>query len=162
MEELSKNSAMVREMRSQRGAILIVAIGLLVMMSMLGFFALNMADVELRIAGNYRARQQAFYAADRAVAYALANPAIYAEIGLGSVELADAHATQIAADTGSSGLKAGESSQVSYLDSGALPPDCGSDPTYFQVRIYAIQAVTEGPGGATARVEAQVARVVPR
>lgn len=148
--------------RSQRGAILIVAICLLVMMSLLGFFVLNMADVELHIAGNFRARQQALYAADRAVSYVLANPAIFADIASGSVELTAADATLVAAGTSNSGLKPGEGCRISYLRSGALPPNCGSDPTYFQTRIYVIEAVTIGPGGATARVEAQVAWVVSR
>jgi hypothetical protein len=146
----------------QRGAALVIVLSLLVIMSLLGTFALNSTHTELNVAGNYRAGQQALYAAERAIEYAMASEDIYSTIGEGSIDLNETHAVVIAADTANSGLKTGEVCRISYLNSGLLPPGAGSDPTRFQARYYTITVTTEGPAGATARVEAQVARVVPR
>jgi len=162
LEATAQYMTFIIKLRDQRGAALIISLSMLAIMSLLGTFALNSTGTELNIAGNYRAGQQAFYAAERAVEYAMTSEAIYSMIGEGSVELAEPHAAVIAADTSNSGLKADEVCRVSYLTSGSLPPGSGSDPTRFQARYYTISATTEGPAGATARVEAEVARVVPR
>ena len=146
----------------QRGAALVIVMSLLVIMSLLGTFALNSTHTELNVASNYRASQQALYAAERAIEYAMASEDIYSTIGKGSIDLDETHAVVIAADTPNSGLKSGEVCQISYLNSGSTPPGAGSDPTRFKARYYTITVTTEGPAGATARVEAQVARVVPR
>jgi hypothetical protein len=69
--------------------------------------------------------------------------------------------TQVAGniDTENSRLSAGE---VIFTSSGSLPPGSGSDPTYFQSRYYVIDVTAEGPNRASSRVEAQVARIVPK
>ncbi len=148
--------------REQNGAALIIALSMLAILSLLGTIVLNSTHAELSIASNYRAGQQAFYAAERAVEYSMTSETIYSTIGEGSVDLVDDHAAVIAADTTNSGLKEGELCRVSYLASGSLPPGSGFDPTRFQARYYIVSATSEGALGATARVEAQVARVVPR
>jgi len=142
---------------------LILALVLLTLMSILGALALSTSTTESGISGNYRASQQAFYAAERAVEYASTSESIYETIGTGSADLnAGAHPTNIAAGTGNSGLKSGATNQVSYLTAGALPPGSGSDPTYFAARYYIITVTGDGPNNATTRVESQVARVVPK
>jgi hypothetical protein len=138
--------------------------------------SLSTSSTEVGISGNYRSSQQAFYAADRAVEYAMTNEQIFDTIGIGTIDLVadadttnatattnDDHIATIAAETGNSGLQAaGGANQVTYLSSGALPPGTGSDPTYFQARYYVITVNSEGPNNSAARVETQVARIVPK
>lgn len=145
--------------RGERGTILILTLVMLTVMSLLGVLALNTSDTELRISSNYRAQQEAFYAADRTIEYAMTNPDIYNSIGMGEEPL-DAHASALAAGMG--GLKTGAGNKVKYLSAGALPPGSGSDPSYFQARYYLIQVTGEGPNGSTSRIAAQVARIVPK
>jgi len=158
-----KISDSVRSLTNERGAALIIALVMLALMSMIGIMALNSTDTELSISTNYRASQEAFYAAERAVEFAETNGAIYSAIGTDAVDLNGTdYAPTIKDDDTRSGLKADELNEVRYLTTGALPPGSGSDPTYFQSRIYTINVTTEGPSGATSRVEAQVARIVPK
>ena len=50
-------SGICRPLNNQRGVVLLLVLGLLAIMSLLGFCVLDTADVELNIAGNNRARQ---------------------------------------------------------------------------------------------------------
>ena len=126
-----------RSLDNQRGTALVLALVMLALMSILGVMSLTTSTTEVGISGNYRSSQQAFYAADRAVEYAMTNEQIFDSIGTGTIDLiADAdttnatattnddHITNIAAETGNSGLQAGGANQVTYLTSGALPPEC--------------------------------------
>ena len=147
--------------RNQQGMALLLVVCLLAMLSLLGFFALNTTDVELAIAGNRHTRQQAFFAADRAVEYVPANAALLNAADAGEVVLDPGQAAVVAAET-TSGIAPEEVCRVRYLSEGPMPPDSGTDPTRFALRSYRINAVGAGPAGARARVEAQVGRVVVR
>jgi Tfp pilus assembly protein PilX len=164
-----------RSLDNQRGTALVLALVMLALMSILGVMSLSTSTTEVGISGNYRSSQQAFYAADRAVEYSMTNEQIFDTIGTGTIDLVadadttnatattnDDHIANIAAETGNSGLQAAGDNQVTYLTSGALPPGTGSDPTYFQSRYYIITVNAEGPSNSTARVETQVARIVPK
>lgn len=159
MFELTNFTKFLQPPRNQRGMALMVVVSLLAIMSLLGFCVLDTADVELNIAGNNRARQQAFYAAERALEYASTSASIYSTIGTGALSLDDSQAAIITANAADTRLMVGD---VRYLTTGSLPPDSGSDPTYFAARIYGINVVTEGPVSAMARIEAQVSRVFPK
>lgn len=151
-----------RPLDNERGVVLILSLVMLVILSLLGAMALNTSDVELGISGNLRSQVEAFSTADRAIEYATTSADIYTSIGLGTVDLTGDHATRIAAGGSQSSLKAGATNRVSFLADGPLPPGSGSDPTYFQARYYIIEATAEGPKNAEARVEAQVARILPK
>jgi len=152
-------SGICRPLNNQRGVVLLLVVSLLAIMSLLGFCVLDTADVELNIAGNNRARQQAFYTAERAMEYAATSASIYSTIGTGTFSLDDSQAAIITANAADSRLMVGD---VRYLTAGPLPPNSGSDPTYFAARIYGINIVTEGPVSARVRIEAQVSRVIPK
>jgi hypothetical protein len=132
-------------------------------MSILGAMALTNSTSELGISSNFRSAQDSFYGAERAVEYAMTAEAIYNSIGTGNRPL-DGYNAAILVGSGAkkSGLKVGAGSEVRYLTAGALPPGSGSDPTYFQSRYYVISVTGEGPKNATTRIEAQVARIVPK
>lgn len=152
---------------NERGTALIFALGALMIMSILGAMVLSSATTEIGISNNFRTEQQAFSAADRAIEYSMTAEGIYSTVTPASphLDLTTAMAEDIAAGTGNSGLHpagTGVYNEVEFITSGALPPDSGSDPTYFQSRYYSVSVTGRGPNNSTARVEAQVARVVPK
>ena len=55
---------------NERGMALVIALVMLVLLTILGAWALDTSSTDLRIAGNYKANQIAFYAADAGVGYA--------------------------------------------------------------------------------------------
>ncbi len=148
-------------LRNERGTALVLALGVLVIMSVLGALVLSATQTESGISGNYRAAQQAFHAADRAVEYAMTDEAIYSVVSPSNplFSLKELSAEKIADAGTKSGISDGE---VLYLNSGSLPPGSGSDPTYFQSRYYIIDVTGQGPGNSSTRIEAQVSRIVPK
>jgi hypothetical protein len=146
-------------LKNEKGVALILALVMLAVMSILGAMALSTSTSDLAISGNYRATQQAFYSADRAVEYAMTNGAIYSAIGTGEVPL-DQYNSDLTVD--GHGLQTGAGNEVQYLTRGPLPLGTGSDPTYFESRYYIISVTGSGPGNASARIENQIARIVPK
>jgi type IV pilus assembly protein PilX len=154
---------MHKERPKESGMILVLAMSMLFIMSIIGVMALNTSSTEIGISGNHKSSQEAFYAADRASEYATVSGAVYSEIGFGSVDLnTEKHTDPIAADLIGSGLRPDADNHVSYLTSGTLPPGWGSDPTYFEARYYIIGVTGQGPKNTEARIESQVARIVPK
>jgi type IV pilus assembly protein PilX len=164
MQERTDKKNSSNPLNNQRGAALVLALAMLTIMSILGAWVLSSSTTEIGISGNYRTSQQAFYAADRAVEYAMIDEVIYSTVTPAnpSLSLNATMAENIQADTGNSGLRQDAPNQVDFLTSGPLPPGTGSDPTYFQSRYYAISVTGAGPNNSTARIDAQVARVVPK
>lgn len=144
---------------NQRGTALVLSLIMLTIMSILGALSLSTSTTELGISSNLRASQEAFYAADRSVEYAMTNEAIYDSIGTGEQSLDGYNSALLIGD---SGLRVGAGSKVEYLTKGALPPGSGSDPTYFESRYYVINVTGEGPNNSSSRIESQVARIVPK
>lgn len=161
MQDFKKQSNVLT---NERGAALVLALAMLTIMSILGAWVLSSSTTEIGISGNYRTSQQAFYAADRAVEYAMVDEAIYSNATPANplLDMTETMVENIEANTGNSGLRQGAPNRVEFLTAGPLPPGSGSDPTYFQSRYYAITVTGEGPNNSTARIDAQVARVVPR
>lgn len=155
-----------RLLRDQKGMALILTLVLLAVMSILGAMAISNSTSELGISSNFRSAQESFYGAERAVEYAMTDWSIYNSIGTGNVPLNPLASNINVAHHG--GLKTTDNdgnainNEVRYLTAGALPPGSGSDPTYFQSRYYVISVTGEGPNNATTRIEAQVARIVPK
>lgn len=153
-----------KPLSNQRGIALVLALSMLTIMSILGAMALSTSTVEVGLSGNYRTSQLAFYSAQRATEYAMTNGAIFATIGTGSIDLNSGdHPTYIRGGTTESlGLKTGVDNSISHQLTGALPPDTGSDPTYFEARYYLIDVTGEGPNNSVAHVESQIGRIVPK
>ena len=163
-------SPLTRPLVDQRGFALILALVMLALMSLLGALSLSTSSVEVGISGNYRSSQQAFFAAQRGVEYAMTEGTIFDTIGTGFIDLDDDDSstettfeTQIRA--GAAGRlreNAADVNRVTFLTSGNVPPGSGSDPTYFQARYYVVTVTAQGPNNSVARVESQVARIVPK
>jgi type II secretory pathway pseudopilin PulG len=67
-------------LQNERGVALITVLLVLVLLCILGATVLSSSISELRIAGNYRNLQRAFFTADAAVEFATTNGAIYTSI----------------------------------------------------------------------------------
>lgn len=69
--------------KSERGIALIVALVMLALLSMAGTLAITTATTELRIVGNYRNQQVAYYNADRVEEFGPNNPVVHAPFDIG-------------------------------------------------------------------------------
>ena len=153
---------------NDRGIALIIAISLLAIMSVLGSMLLNSSTSEIQLSGNYRNKQEAFYAANRTVEYSMAAVAN----GGGTVDLntgkdADNVLFRDRIAIGPSGLSedAGVNT-VTFLYSGTTPVGSGSDATVLEARNYAVNAVGVFPLGSNnpsrQGIRAQVVMIVPK
>jgi hypothetical protein len=70
-------------MKNERGVALIVAMVMLLLLTMIGIFALNTSSTELRIVGNYKNTEVAFFAADAGIAFGQTSASIYESLRLG-------------------------------------------------------------------------------
>jgi len=70
-------------LKDERGIALIVAMVMLLLLTMIGIFALNTSSTELHIVGNYRNTETAFFAADAGVAFGQTSAMIYNTLILG-------------------------------------------------------------------------------
>lgn len=66
---------------NQRGIALILALGMLVILSLLGAMALSVSTTDIQISGNLKNSQNSFYAAEAAVEYAMGNEDILQSTG---------------------------------------------------------------------------------
>ena len=157
---------------NEKGVALVLAMVMLVLMSILGTFALSTSTTEIGISGNYRNSQDAFYAADSAVEYASTDGNIYASASLlvigGTVNLntdaGGAYLTNISINNSGrvSGLDTTATNNVTYLASGSPPPGSGYDEESFQARYFLIQVTATGPNESKASVESQTVKIVPK
>ena len=148
----------IPSLADQKGAALILALGLLVVMSVLGVLALGTTSTELSITGNYRASQEAFHAADRAVEYAKSiNEPCPIELTDGEIDAQSPHEENIAAGTGGSGLREGAYNKVIDLKLPSNAPPRGSgnaaEGPNSQGRYYLVGVTGEGPRDTTTSIE---------
>lgn len=65
------DARVLQPLQSQEGAVLVIALMLLAVLTILGAAALNTTTSEIRIAGNERVYKNAFYNAETAITYAV-------------------------------------------------------------------------------------------
>lgn len=157
---------------NESGIALVLAMGMLVIMSIIGALSLSTSSTELGLSGNYKTSQLAFYSAQRAVEYSMTHGDIYSAIGTSSIDLETGdHPANIAGGTNEAmGIyqhptdadDGPEDNKVTFMAAGGLPPGSGSDPTYFEARYYIVNVSGEGPNRSIARVETQIGRIVPK
>ena len=140
---------------NNRGVILILSLWMLLLLSILGAFAISTSITEIGIAGNYRNAETAFNTADATVEYAETDAAIYSSIGIGSWPAGPGTtAVAVGSNTGQA--------RVEYMASGLPPVGSGVDVSYFQANYYAVLATGTGPNSAESSLESQVAKIVPK
>ncbi len=182
---LKKNSAAcatVYGLDNENGVALILVLVVLVLLSILGFTVLTTSTSELRIVGNNRNMQTAFFAADSAVDFAYTNSAIYSSLVPGTDSWPAPNSGKILDQygnpTGDSPDKnynqvtvGGQKAlvKVSYVETGALPPGTGSEVDAgigsgggFKANYYSVSVKGSGPNNSQVEIDSYVARVVPK
>ena len=159
--------------KNEKGVALVLAMIMIVLMSILGAFALSTSTTEIAISGNYRNSQDAFYAADSAVEYAATNGAIYTAIGTSTTPQdlnLSPYKENLSIDNNgrvSSLVDTANVSTVTYLGDGggSLPAgfiydaDVGGG---YKANYFLITVTTTGPSGSQANIETQIAKLVPK
>lgn len=102
----------------QRGIALILALGMLVILSLLGALALSVSTTDVQISGNLKNSQNAFFAAESAVEYAMGNTAITQSTGITNLN-SGAHPGNLS--MGGTKLDPTAVNQVESLGAGELP-----------------------------------------
>ncbi len=99
---------------NERGIALIIALVMLVLLTILGAWALTTSSTDLRIAGNYRNTQTAFYTADAMVAYGTNPTTLTTAYSFGTAGWSPGHSITVqSGDTGEA--------NVQFIRSGMLP-----------------------------------------
>ena len=158
--------------RGERGIALILAIGMLAILSILGAVVLTVSTRDLGSTATFLPGRNAFYVADRAVEYAM-NREIVLELVPGeSIDLVkNVKLSQGGSELGDSSLdnkKIIESASNGRLIAGMvtdlgpndLPPSIAARfGTDFGANFYHVEVETEAPGNAEAKVSASIIRL---
>jgi type II secretory pathway component PulK len=150
-----------RKLQNERGTALVLVLIMLALMSILGAMALDTASIEVKVSGNYRAAQEALFAADRGATYALAN----LEDGLDLDTVKDA----IKVPQGG-GLDTEKANGADLLATMAAPAGSKSDVTtesgfqaqYYSIGVHGAFPDATRPYPARSEIESQVAKIVVR
>jgi Tfp pilus assembly protein PilX len=136
-------------LQNERGSILLIALILMVVMGIFGSILTSTSTTEQKLSGNYRSSQESFYAADRAVEYAIQETSSSdTEIDLynDAYDSTTSHRDNLEIDN-SSGIEDPDDStetdanQVVYISTGAPTSGSRMDATLFQGRNYRVTTV---------------------
>ena len=144
--------------QDEAGFALILVLAMLAILSLLGVLALNTSHSELSVSGNFRSSHRALLAAERAVDYALTDPAIVGSLNA-TTDL-NGFNTQITADN--SGLDTTSANVLRNLGVGQLPDYLAQryGVERFGGNFYNVSVTAQGPyGRGRARVETQQVRI---
>lgn len=173
MKNLSKLNPL-QPLGNQRGIALIMAIGLLAVMSVLAALLLNGSMSEIQLSGNYRTQQEAFYAAERAIAYGTQRAAngdtevdLYADSDT-TAPGTPLHRSRIdlpSADAPVSGLDPDAANRVGFVNISS--PRRGSGwGSSAEARNYLIAVTGKFPvtaaNGSSISLQKQIAKLVPK
>jgi hypothetical protein len=149
-------------LENERGMALVLALVMLVLLTILGVWAIDTASTDLTIAANFRNTQNAFYSADAALAYAT-NPDTLTTAYLYTVATGSTAAWSqvISIGTVTANIK------VNYLGSGPLPAgsiyaddlDVNGNPRFHGL-YFAVNTEGNAANNAVVAVEAAVVQVV--
>jgi Tfp pilus assembly protein PilX len=180
----SKFTAAISGLNNEQGVALILVLIMLVLLSILGFTVLATSTSELKIVGNNKSMETAFFAADSAVDYAYTNSNIYNFLipgtnntwpasNSGKVLNPDGTATATdSPDKNYNQITIGGNKalvKVDYVETGALPAGMGTEVDAgigsgggFKANYYSVSVKGSGPNNAQVEVDSYVARVVPK
>lgn len=186
MEKPGQNTPtaiMVSGLGNEQGIALIVVLIVLLLLSILGATVLTTSTSELRIAGNYRNMQQAFFTADAAIEFAQTSGLIYTSIIPGTTDswpsgtgkVLDATGQPTAASSAKSNyneMTIGNNKafvRVDYTETGAVPAGSGSEVdaglgsgTGFKANYFTVDVIGNGPNSSEVEIESYVARIIPK
>lgn len=167
-------------LRSERGVALVLAIVMLLLLGILGTMALSTSMTELRITGNYRNSQTAFFAAEAAVEYAYSDPAIYTAMIMSPTSPNNSWPVMGAGDwpalvgTHTTVTMGSETTRirVQFEACGIAPPGYGISSEYSapgssssqninKVNYMLVSTVGEGPNDTESIIESRQMRLTP-
>jgi len=150
---------------NERGMVLIVVLVMLLLFSILGATVLTNSTTELRITGNYRNQQQAFYAADGGLEQGQLSNAIYSLIPnvgndwKGTITFNDANTVTITQNAVAAAGAVNTAQVVAVnIGSGPPPPGSGYDETY-QANLYDLDVTGFGPNNTEIEISSSIARM---
>jgi len=144
---VSRAKAVSFNATNERGIALVVVLVMLVIVGLLGAFALNTSTTELHIAGNYRNEQFAYYNADVFQAWGPNNPGVsntiipYTNNTFGPCPPSCGTVTAPSTSTGTTKVT------VQFLCTSPPPPGMGADPDVFSALHYLVTVVGTGLTG---------------
>jgi hypothetical protein len=142
-------------MGNERGVALVVAVLVMITATFLGIAAVMTSDIEVRISGNQRVSEGAFYAADGGVDDGLA----WLISNGGPTPPAELPTMNEAPHVYASGYSS--QYRITDLKATGLPPP-GWEMTMFEKRYYRVDSVGVGPLNAVKKIEVIASRVYPK
>ena len=144
---------------NERGVALILTLVMLVVLGLLGALSLSTSSTELRIAGNYRNAQIAFYNADVTEAYGPNNTTVKTTINTMSVKSYPSNTTGYATMAMPAGSLGTTKVRVTYLCEGPQPKGVSGDMWAYH---YLVTTVGIGLNNSEFVVESEVVTLMPK
>jgi type II secretory pathway pseudopilin PulG len=150
---------------NENGFVLVASLLILLLLVVIGTNAVTNSTIEIQIAGNERAREQAFYAAEAARGYVEATPHLYDSSNLDTVNGINFPHTD-AAVVQTLGALQSFSGNVVYVKEGGygyLRGDkgysVGEGTSVMTAHVYKMSVVGNGPTNALSKIEAGFFRI---
>jgi hypothetical protein len=147
---------------NEKGTALVITMFILVLISIMGVFSLSTTSTDLKITGNVRRANEAFYAAERGVEYASGNATIYTTIGENDYCINLTGCTTDMATTDLAESNSDATASVSFLHDGPPPVGSGTDATVFKANYFLIGVTGSGPMSSQKVIDTEIAKIVPK
>jgi hypothetical protein len=176
LNSIINNKAPFPSLGNERGVALILVLVMLLLLTILGFTVLTTSTSELRIVGNNRSMETAFFNAESAVNYAYTNGDIYnflnpgthdswpdPDHGVNGTSSVDNHYNEVTIGGNKAMVK------VNYVETGPVPAGMGTEVDAgissgggFKANYYSVSVKGSGPNNSQAEIDSYVARIVPK
>lgn len=143
-------------MGNERGVALVVAVLVMITATFLGIAAVMTSDIEVRISGNQRTSEKAFYAADAGVDNGLAWLLALGTSAPPESSLPTMDGTRHDFDSSTYSRY-----RITDLNYSGLPPP-GWELTMFEKHYYRVNSIGTGPANASKEVEVVASVVFPK
>jgi Tfp pilus assembly protein PilX len=150
---MEKGMLYKNEIKNERGVALVLALIMLVLMSILGAFALSTTNTEMRIVGNYHKTNEAFFCADAGIEYGQTNGTTYTSI-IPNVTNSWSSGFLNCAAGGTDTIQI----TVNWIASGQPPVGSGVD-AETTVNYYTVASTGQSRNNAQVVVESYIARL---
>jgi type II secretory pathway pseudopilin PulG len=169
----TETCAVISALNNESGIALIVVLIVLVLLSILGATVLTTSTSELRIVGNYRNLQTAFFTADAAIEFAHTNGSIYSSLIPGTTESwPKPHEGSSTVDNNYNEITIGGNTarvKVDYVETGSVPAGSGTEidaglgsGSGFKANYFNVDVIGNGPNNSEVEIESYLARIIPK
>lgn len=134
--------------QNEQGVILVIVLMVLLLLSILGATVLTSTTSELRVAGNFRNTQEAFYNSEGSIDFLIANASSLLT-GTDSAPVASVVAV-------GAGIPSDLTTQFLYAGSGGLEPGNSQD---VKTYLYTVTMVGHSPNAGEVTIETEVGKV---